>query len=289
MPKDRLLFIDILRIVGISLITFHHISPYYPELMKYYLSFNVWNMYIVSYAEIGIWIFLFASGLSLACNHLNIDTRAKIKEFYTKRLLRIYPAYYTAIIVTVVAEPDILQRNFSVIDYIKMATGLQALGAKTVWDILGKVNGPFWFLTPLIFLYLMYPLLSYAMRKHPHISMIAIFAIAEASIYVMSQTTVFFEGISWFPLCRLFEFSLGIYLFRIGLYSKMISKNSVIIYLSSISFYAYLINEPMHFNLGKYPIMFTVGLLVVSTMLYKFDNSLKSAITAVSNGLKRRI
>src|SRR5271157_1084047 len=129
MANGRLLFIDLLRIAGISLVLGEHIvsSGLYPFLMKYYLSISLYgNMVYITYGRIGVAIFLFASGCSLANSNSEIRTFKDIKEFYSKRLLRIYPAYWTAILFSIMMEPYILLRSFSCLEIFKYLIGFQA-------------------------------------------------------------------------------------------------------------------------------------------------------------------
>ena len=276
--RTRLAFIDFLRIIAIGLVTFQHISSNNPLLYnRYKIDFNLWNMYQFDWGKVAVVLFLFVSGFSLANSNLHIDSWKKVKEFYRKRLLRIYPAYYISIIFSIIIQPNILQKTFTPMDYIKTALGMQALGARTEADIYGKINGPLWFLTPLIFLYILFPLLAYAIRKRPHISITAIFAINQVSLYLFSISNVFFGANWWFPLCVVFEFSLGIYLIRLGVYPKMVSRNKVIIYLSNISFYIFLMNAPL-LVLGDCPLVFVTGLLIIGSIFYGFDYSIKRAL-----------
>jgi peptidoglycan/LPS O-acetylase OafA/YrhL len=279
--RERLLFVDILKVIGISLVTYHHVSQYYPFLARYALNVNLWNMYEFDWGKVGVLIFLFASGVALAVTHLDISSFKEVKEFYGKRLLRIFPAYYVAIVFSIVAEPNILHQSFAAADYVKMLFGMQALGAHTIWDIYGKVNGPFWFLTPLILLYLVFPLLAYAIKNRPHHSILVIFAVNEVCLFIFSKSTVFFGANWWFPLCLIFYFSFGIYIVRLGLFPKIVSKNVVIVYLSNISFYMYLINEPLYVNLGNYLPFFLVALMICSSLLYRFDMSIIAFISRV--------
>jgi peptidoglycan/LPS O-acetylase OafA/YrhL len=234
-------------------------------------------MYQFDWGKVGVVLFLFVSGISLANSNLYIDSWKKVKEFYRKRLLRIYPVYYISIIFSIIIQPNILQKTFTPMDYIKTVLGMQALGARTEADIYGKINGPLWFLTPLIFLYILFPLLAYAIRKRPHISIIVIFAINQVSLYLFSISNVFFGANWWFPLCVVFEFSLGIYLIRLGVYPKMVSRNKVIIYLANISYYLYLMNAPL-LVLGDYPLVYVASLLIMGSIFYGFDYSIRKAL-----------
>ena len=280
--NSRLVFLDWLRILAIVLISFEHLSTHIPVLHdKYNIDFNLWNMYQFDWGHVGIVIFLFVSGFSLALSNTDIDSRKKIKEFYMKRILRIYPAYYLALFFSIIIQPNIIQKTFTLADYVKTGLAFQALGARTEADIYGKINGPLWFLTPLILLYIMFPLLSYVIKRHAHMSIVTIFAINQASLYFFSIQTFFFGANWWFPLCVVFPFSLGIYLMRIGVYPKITGKNKAIIYLSNITFFIYLINAPL-LVLGDYPILFALGLLTFGSVLYEFDCRLRDKILNLS-------
>ena len=104
-------------------------------------------------------------------------------------------------------------------------------------------------------------------------SIVAIFAINQASLYFFSIQTFFFGANWWFPLCVVFEFSLGIYLMTIGVYPKITGKNKTVIYLSNITFFIYLINAPL-LVVGDYPLLFVLALLTFGSVLYEFDRRL---------------
>lgn len=224
--KPRLLLIDILKILGISLVLLEHYfnQMYDPTIEGFYLHLDVSflnsTVYHVYYGPIGISIFLFASGLSLTFNYPQIDSWQALKTFYSKRVMRIYPAYYIAIVFAVVMNPSTLNIKFSFLDYFKLFTGLQSINAVTIQDFYGYVSGPFWFLTVVLMMYAMFPFLLYVIKKHPHVSISALFLISFVSRYYLGMDTTHFRLIDWFPLCRVFEFVLGIYFIRLGFFFK---------------------------------------------------------------------
>jgi len=278
--KERLLFIDLLRIIGISLVLWQHIctSSYYPSLAKYALSLSFFDdMVRVGYGGIGVGIFLFASGCSLAYSNAIIRTGKDIKEFYSKRLFRIYPTYWTAILLTLLVEPFVLQRQFTTLEVFKYAIGFQAWGAKNGSDVLGKINGPFWFLTPLLSLYIMYPFLLYLVTKRPHLSLVSFLLIQEISTYLLLH--YYTTEPDWSPLYWLFIFGLGMYIMKMGWYPKKQNSIGAIVFLSNIIFYVYLINEPLDSALLQYPVLFFIALFAVASMFYTFDRKLHEQIS----------
>jgi len=245
-------------------------------MQPYYLNINIQNMYHFNYGSIGVFLFLFASGCGLAYAHSNLDSGAKLKDFYVKRVLRIYPAYYTALLMAIVMIPSRLQNTFTPIEYVKIVTGFQSIGAHNLVDFYGKINGNLWFLSVILTMYLIFPILLITIKKHPRISILSLFIISAFSRYYLSFDIADYRIIDWFPLCRMFEFGLGICFISTGLYPR-ITSGRIIAYFSTISFYVFLINGPMS-SLLEYPLVFIVALLVIGTMMYKFDELIKSTI-----------
>lgn len=285
----RLAFLDLLRIIAISLVTFQHISSHDPLMFDIYkIDFNFRNMYQFDWGHVGVVLFLFVSGFSLAITNLNIDSWKKIKEFYTKRILRIYPAYYVALLFSIILDPTVLQKTYTTLDYIKLTFGMQAMGATTEAEIYGNINGPLWFLTPLILLYLMFPIIAYAIKKHPHKSIFILFIINQVSLYLFSVQNVVFGANWWFPLCVVFIFGLGVYLFKVGVYPKTEIKNRPIIFLSKISFFVYLVNAPL-LILADNTIIFVLALLVTGATLYFIDCKIRELIQIKFRSLKVKL
>lgn len=144
----------------------------------------------------------------------------------------------------------------------------------------------YWFIGLIVSLYLLYPLLLYALKKYPNTSLVSFFFISLASRYIMYYMyyrynfPMFGGGWDWFPLYRIFNFALGIYLIRKGLFPKAIS-NRIIIFLSAMSFYVYLLQYPIicatnYDGIGIF--FFLAGMTVFSLLLYLLDNFIKNLI-----------
>ncbi len=279
MGKPRLLVIDVVKIVGIVLIVLQHewTTHMLPLLDQVYFTFKVWGVWQFEFGTIGVFLFLFASGLSLTYSHPQFSGWGDLKSFYGKRLLRIYPAYWVGIGFFVFMLPWALNQAFDWVDVVKIVSGFQAFGALSAADHYGKLNGTLWFVGLIVFMYLLFPLLLYVIRKHPHVSIVGLFVISFVSRYYLNNYSVFFLPSNWFPLCSVFEFGLGIYLVVVGWVPKMAS-NWLTRYLGNICFFIFLVNSPLLRVFQDQQVLFAVLLVVVSTVFWKFDELLQIGI-----------
>jgi len=265
--KKRLLFIDILKIIGIGCVLFWH------------LFFNTYNLVwflplygMLHLGGLGVILFLIASGAALTYNQYNFNDVKNILIFYYKRLVRVYPAMWLSTLFTFLLLPS----SFQNIDYIKLLeelTGFYYYFNKTT----PIINSSIWFIGLIIILYILYPLLYNIIRKYGYYGFIVIFIISMAThIYLynnpefLSYTNLFYFGV----IPNLWAFCLGIFAMSINLYPKFESKNVVIKELSNLSFYIYLLQFAIIpiYNLSK-P-LFLIEILFFSYMLMLTDNKI---------------
>jgi len=278
--KGRSLFIDMLRIIAIVLIVVQHVittSSLSQQLLPFYFSINIFNIFHVNYGNIGVWAFIFVSGCSLALNYPSLDTAAKVKNFLAKRMLRIYPTYWAAILFNIAMLSAIIP-SLSLVDVVRLVSGFQAFFAQTFEEFYGKVNGTFWFVGVIVSLYLLYPIILTMMRKRPNLTLFSLLIIEVSSRLIMNQFPEFVRGYDWFPLCRIFDFGLGIYVIQKKLYPKMLNLSETVAFLANISFSIYLVHLPLLILVSYNVILFLLVLAIISTMLYTFDIALKQCI-----------
>ncbi len=107
-------------------------------------------------------------------------------------------------------------------------------------------------------MYLMYPFLSRAIRKRPTTTLLATLVISIASRIIIGNYVPLDRGIDWFPTCRIFEFTLGIWLITnkrvLNCLSNMQIKKgqNTIIYFSNLSYPIYLTHVTALVFAGKY-------------------------------------
>ena len=251
--RNRILFFDILRIFAIFLVVLSHIIQFggVPYLRDFY---GIPGFYWVSLGGIGVTIFLVVSGSSLALNYASFHNLDEIKRFYINRIIRIYPAYCLAVILT------ILLFIICIPGYAKTLTiTTLLLTFSGLYSLLGQWGGPImsigWFIGLIMILYAVYPLLIWAFNENLEGTILFLLFISIASRIVCGYLQTMGLGvrlIDWVPLCRVFEFGLGIYLVKAGLYIKTIHLpdylSRIILFASIFSFPVFLIHYPFFEN-----------------------------------------
>jgi peptidoglycan/LPS O-acetylase OafA/YrhL len=169
-----------------------------------------------------------------------------------KRVLRIYPTYYLGLLVGIAVY---FARNYPDVGEI-FSPSLVILSITGTHAFVGQWGGPFsnpsWFIGLLMVLYLFFPYLSKSVRHHPHITIVAMLLVSVLSRAILGHYEILpHRPLDWFLLCRVFEFSLGIYLARIIKPYLWLCINgssrieSVFQFVANISFPLFLVHYPL--------------------------------------------
>ena len=234
-----------------------------PILSRFY---GIPNFYFVSLGGMGVTILLLVSGAVLRLNHSNVTDH---KDFIIKRLSRIYPAYWCSLILILLIDavasrmPHLEPR-----DLILLITGMYAFVRR--WG--GPINGVSWFIGLIVILYLMYPFIMPLIEKHGYIALFALLVISVWSRWFFGHEAG--RLTDWFPLCRVFEFGLGIFIVERGLYPKTLTTSKAIYILSNLSFYVFLIHYPLIFVIRTNPLLYAALVVLLSYFVYVFDDRL---------------
>lgn len=189
MKRERFLFVDFLRIAGITLVVLSHLSETRFSYGNFqpFTSFLLFPSFYVNYGTIGVLVFIFASGCSLAVSGKSPSSFSEVKAFYKNRLLRIYPAYWVAVLFSMFLRASTIS-TLTISDFLRTFFGFQQFFASSWEGEWGKINGTFWFIGVLLSLYLLYPIISAAIKKHPHIFLLSAFAIEFSSRMIFFGT-----------------------------------------------------------------------------------------------------
>lgn len=272
---NRSTLLDLLRISAIALVFVAHIGQILGTSLGGF--FGVKNFYYVSLGGIGVSMFLILSGILAGLG--NPPQLKHYSNYLIKKILRIYPLYFISLPISIFGyvlgswlmkgDIPVLFPNGLAVDTIGSLTGFYSwIG---LWG--GPYNSPSWFIALIMSMYALFPALIFFMRKEPHVAIVALSIISVASRSYVGREGIpftdpsFYDGVKswfyrqygfmpgrpgdWFPLCRLFEFGLGIYLALIvprGLWFKIkIRHNQAINYFSDLSFALFLTHFPYLF------------------------------------------
>ncbi|MFW1676523.1 acyltransferase family protein [Pontibacter sp. JAM-7] len=274
----RSILLDSLRIVAIVLVFLAHLGQLLGHNSGDFFGWK--NIYFVSLGGVGVSLFLVLSGVlaGLGATPRHADHECYL-TYLLKKILRIYPLYLLSVPLAVLGyalSEGLLQGDFPDMFPNGIATDLTgSLTGFYAWAGLwgGPYNPPSWFISLIMSLYALCPLLLWAIKRRPHQALLALFCISLGARYYVGQWGIPFADPSlydnlqgwlyrqygvmpgrpgdWFPPCRLFEFALGIYLvlrlpnrfwFRLQL-----PFNNAIRWLSDLAFPLFLVHYPFLF------------------------------------------
>ena len=248
------MMLDVVRCVAIGLLLMAHIAQAVGSPLGGF--FGIHNFYYVSFGGLAVTIFLILSGMVLELQYGS--RKSSYVLFIIKRCLRIYPIYYMSLLVGI-----LVYFLGSYRDSRYLLSGLSKLGVRDLvlsitglYAFAGKWGGPFintsWFIALIMSMYVLFPFLSRLIKKRPNISIFALLSISTVSRFILGRYGILpTRPLDWFPLCRVFEFSLGIYLAILLSRSLWHGLNSLrclrplVSFISEISFPLFLIHYPL--------------------------------------------
>jgi hypothetical protein len=175
------------------------------------------------------------------------------------------------------------------LDWALSITGFCAFGGH---GKLGCGFTPAWFIGLILSLYLLYPWLSRCMKLRPHVTLMTLFLISVVSRLAVDGYFPSYpkEGIGeWVPLCRVFEFGLGIYLAqaewlgRVFQWRAPSSIRGTLEVLSELTFPVFLLHwtfNPVlnHFGFPLHLLLFLAMTMIGSYAILYVDAYLQQAL-----------
>lgn len=274
MERKRILFFDLVRVIAILMVVIQHVPhDFFPLNFGMYIP----HYGLLNIGRVGVFLFIFVSGAVLEYNYGNkaINSISEMVEFYYRRLVRIYPAYWISLIIGIAIAPFKINVPPSSLFF-------QFIGFSpwiNDWDNSMLINPMGWFICLIVSLYFLYPFISSMMKKKTYITLLVLFIISMSSkSFIVSHETEWIRLDYWFPLAIVFNFGLGIFIIRTRVYPKQIHHSQTLSFLSELAFYVYL----THFLVISYwyisPYIFVTLTLVPSMGLYALDKCLQGSI-----------
>ena len=186
--EDTLLF----KGIGILLIVFHNffhwVTPYTGEnefdfqLSRVNNFFNgiagdpleIINLFFSYFGHYGVQIFFFFSGYGLMRAYGNKSLN--YSSFIGSRLKKLYPVYIIAIILFILYNLLVFGRSMNLIYFRDIFLQLTFLN-NFVPGFIFRLNGPWWFYSVIVQLYLVFPLLTSIHKKYQQYGLYIIFFI----------------------------------------------------------------------------------------------------------------
>lgn len=143
-----------LKGLAILMIIFGHVG--------YFLATDHAFLYPLSVAMgVGVDLFLFLSGFGLAVSALK--KQLPITKFYLRRFSRLYLPLWIMMLIFIPLDIFVLHRQYDSASILQIA-----LGWVKQADLYNNFNSPLWFLTLIVFYYLLFPFVFW--RKAPELS-----------------------------------------------------------------------------------------------------------------------
>ncbi len=158
MARERLLEIDILRVIAILIVLLLiHLHDY---IYIFYINLDRFGFYLVNhisiYYSIGIFVFLSGFGLHLQKHNRNINTINKLSLFFKRRFFGIYPVYWIALGLFLIVFQFLGIIHILNLDSFELFAhffGLQIFFANPIFTL--------WFIGLIVIYYCIYPIISY--------------------------------------------------------------------------------------------------------------------------------
>lgn len=169
--QKRLLELDMLRALAIIMIVIGH-TFFFGTTPLFISAIGYLQPYLFFF---GLSLFFFVSGFVLYYSYGRIETTADMLTFWKKRLIRLFPLYWLALVSIFVLETLRIEENFTHFSFSSVLIqllGLQALLAPRF------INSIFtlWFVGLILLFYLLYPVIVYPSRDGSHL-ILASFAV----------------------------------------------------------------------------------------------------------------
>lgn len=242
----RLIEIDILK-CSILLILLCHLPFFVNFSFDNYPSLKA-GFWAPTFAYIGLTMFIFASGYTLASRYKSLETKEDITRYFKRRITRIYPIWWIGLLLEFVIfgifhiNPNPYTENFSSF----MGLMYQLIGAHGFFKADVEVGGGHidWFIGTILVYYIVYAIIAKYARDDIDIFIISLGIYIVCDMYHILD----FRFYLYYPV-----FLLGIFAGKYNLLNITHSYfiriphrvQGVIYYIAQSSYAVYVIHQPL--------------------------------------------
>lgn len=243
---EKLIAIDIFK-CGILLIILCH--------MSFFLNFSIVESYpslkadfwAPTLANIGLSMFIFASGYTLASRYKSLENREAINQYFKKRVIRIYPIWWIGLLLEFIIfeifnlNPDPYTENFSVMGLLYLLTGVHGFFKADVEIGGGHID---WFVGAILIYYIIYAIIAKYARDDIEILIISLIIYIVCYMYHVLDPRFYL----YYPV-----FLIGIFAGRYDIlkitqsYFLQIPQSiqGIIRFIAQSSYATYVIHQPL--------------------------------------------
>lgn len=166
MKRERIFYLDFIRALAVILILLTHYNALFlymnPQpLDKVVITYRICNLYI---GDFGVALFMIISGAALMYVY---ESKLELIKFYKKRFIAIYPMFWLSYLIAFIIQKNIYHVDYSGIpkkNFILTILGFDGYYSAVMptFYIVSE-----WFLGAIILIYIIFPLLRWAVNKHP--------------------------------------------------------------------------------------------------------------------------
>jgi peptidoglycan/LPS O-acetylase OafA/YrhL len=143
------------------------------------------------------------------------------------------------------------------------------------------INASLWFISLIVVLYLIYPLLTGLIKKHPHFVLISTGIISFGLAWTFNTFHIGANTAWWSPSSYLVWFSLGIFIVQREMYPQIQHSSQILKYMSDLSFPIFLMHQTLLIYTSYNIISGVAALILFSAMLLALDEKIQSFIKKI--------
>jgi peptidoglycan/LPS O-acetylase OafA/YrhL len=284
--KERYIFFDILRITAMLMVVYIHIfirQDYYIHLP---IPSFIFLSNTIDIGKMGVIIFILISGSMLYMSTKERQFNFKnILPFYYKKFARIYPTLWLSLPIYLILNMWILRfQNIAMIFIQITGTTVYFVNITNINEFEPLINPIVWFISLIVGLYLLYPILFNLMKYKPMLTLVISGYISYCA-QINYTTSMAFGN----PLAYLSFFVLGMFIVQFEIYPKYtIDSTNKIVFLSNLSFYIFLIHGAIFGIWNNNIIMFIILTLIISWFVMLIDNKIQSKLNRKIRAEKKK-
>jgi peptidoglycan/LPS O-acetylase OafA/YrhL len=282
--KERICELDIIKIVAILLVILSHIH--------FFTSFKVPDIVSEFGALIGVGAFMFVSGYALRMNYVHLGSWGELKHFYKRRVLRIFPPYWVALIIYVLFIAWVTFDSNSFLVYL---FGLQEL---LMWHY-QFILAPLWFVGAILIFYTVYSVLAAITRDWRWFLLVStvvfvLLFLARTVFHIIDIPDPYLYVYYFVFIGGAVAHDTRVY-FRIWKLRTLLVVFGSVLILLSLSLYLYAVQLGGHYNLylDAFSVLYTVliidGFILTFVSLWFYGLSLVSLATYGTRSFYSRI